>query len=132
MNTQDKKVLIVEDDMLLTIVKERMVKVLGYQVVGTAASAEEAIEKAREKHPDILLVDINLNGNKDGIDAVREINKDAKHAVIYLSGSNDTKTMRRASQTGFVDFLLKPTSKGDLEKSLELAANSSSQSAPAA
>lgn len=116
----NKKILIVEDDMIISLVVENMVKELGYSVVGKAVSGEEAIKIAQEEQPDILLMDIRLKGDMDGIDTVAKIKESIDPKVIYLTGNSDRLNFERAKDTDFADLIVKPFTIGDLDKSLKL------------
>lgn len=118
--TKNKRVLIVEDDMIISLVIENMVKELGHEVVGKATSGEEAIRLAKEHNPDLLLMDIRLKGEMDGIEAVTIIKENMDTAVIYLTGNSDRVNYDRARETDFVDLITKPFTISDLTKSLEL------------
>ncbi|MDZ7691602.1 MAG: response regulator [Balneolaceae bacterium] len=109
-----KNVLIVEDDMLLSLVEERLIEKLGHTVIGKAGSGEEAIQKQKELEPDLILMDIVLKGELDGIEAMKEIRKTSDVPVIYLSGNSDRYNYDRAKQTEFTDYLVKPISSRDL------------------
>jgi two-component system, response regulator PdtaR len=111
---QKQKVLIVEDDKLLALVEERLVERLGFEVVGTAVSGEDAVSLVRENQPDIILMDISLKGEMDGIDAVEIIRKKYNIPVIYLSGNSDKFNFERAKKTNFIDYLVKPVTADDL------------------
>lgn len=117
---KNKRVLIVEDDMIISLVIENMVKELGHEVVGKATSGEEAIRLAKEHNPDLLLMDIRLKGEMDGIEAVTIIKENMDTAVIYLTGNSDSVNYDRARETDFVDLITKPFTISDLTKSLEL------------
>lgn len=114
------KVLIVEDDMIISLVVENMINKLGHNLVGKAASGDEAIELAKEHKPDIILMDIRLKGEMDGIEAVIEIKKHIKTAVIYLTGNSDKVNYDRAKATECVDLISKPFTIGELTRSLDL------------
>lgn len=119
------KVMIVEDDPLLSIVEEKLVTKLGYQVVGKARSGEEALSRIDEFNPEILLMDVQLSGTLDGIQTVRKLrNNHFDVPVIFLSGDNSDGILRQAEDTNFVDFLLKPVTKSDLSSSLNKAQES--------
>ena len=116
----NNKILIVEDDVIISLVVENMVKELGYSVVGKAVSGEEAIKIAKEEQPDILLMDIRLKGDMDGIDTVAKIKESINPKVIYLTGNSDRLNFERAKDTDFADLIVKPFTIGDLDKSLRL------------
>lgn len=115
-----KKILIVEDDMIISLVVENMVKELGYQVVGKTDSGEEAIELSLSLNPDIILMDIRLKGEMDGIEAVKKINEQAHISVIYLTGNSDRQSYERVQRTSFTDMIVKPFTLHELSKSLKL------------
>lgn len=117
-------VLIVEDDMLLSLVEERMIVRLGYRVVGKAVSGEEAIEKVKNLCPDVIVMDISLKGQLDGIETMNKIKTFSDVPVIYLSGNSDKHNMQRAKKTNFIDYLIKPVTVEELEKPLQKAMNS--------
>lgn len=122
--TQKGRVLIVEDDLLLSMVEERLINNLGYEVVGKVSSGEEAIKKEKELQPDVIVMDISLKGAMDGIDAMKEIRKSSDVAVIYLSGSSDETHIERAGETHYSGYLTKPITSGDLRGPLEKAIES--------
>jgi len=108
------RILIVEDDMLLSLVEERLVLKLGYSVAGKAVSGKEAIQKTKELNPDLILMDISLRGDLDGIETMKLIRKFSSIPVIYLSGNSDKLSIERAKKTNFVDYLIKPVTESDL------------------
>ncbi|MDR8393662.1 response regulator [Aliifodinibius sp. S!AR15-10] len=119
MKDTPKKILIVEDDMLLSLVEERLIEKLGHQVVGKTGTGEEAVEKFMELKPDLILMDIVLKGEMDGIQAMQEIREISDVPVIYLSGNSDRYNYERAKQTQFTDYLVKPVSSSDLAAPLD-------------
>jgi two-component system, response regulator PdtaR len=121
-------VVIVEDDMLLSLVETRMIEKLGYQVVGTAVSGEDAIEQVEQKNPDIVVMDISLKGKLDGIETMEEIREFSDVPVIYLSGNSDQNSIIRASKTGYIDFLVKPVTPDELTEPLREACKQNQES----
>lgn len=115
------KVLIVEDDMLLSLVEERLLSRMGYDVVGKAIAGEEAIQKAIMLNPDVIMMDIFLKGEMDGVQAMEEIRKVSDVPVIYLSGNSDKFNYERAKKTNFIEYLVKPITSDDLVKPLNKA-----------
>jgi CheY-like chemotaxis protein len=114
------KILVVEDDMIISLVVENMIKKLGHVLVGKATSGEEAINIAKEHKPDIVLMDIRLKGEMDGIEAITQIKNHIDTEVIYLTGNSDKVNYERAKATNFVDLISKPFTLGELTRSLEL------------
>jgi CheY-like chemotaxis protein len=115
-----KKILIVEDDMIISLVVENMIKKLGHTLVGKAASGDDAIKLAKEHKPDIVLMDIRLKGDMDGIEAVTKIKEFLKTEVIYLTGNSDKVNYERAKATECIDLISKPFTIGELTRSLEM------------
>lgn len=112
------RVLIVEDDLLLSMVEERLIKKLGFDVIGKIDNGSEAIKKAEELEPDIIVMDISLKGEMDGIETMQVIRENSSVPVIYLSGSGDRYSYERAKKTNFIEFLTKPVTSGELKPSL--------------
>ncbi len=110
-----KKILIVEDEGLLAITLEEWLKRSGYNVVDIAASAEEAIQSALKHKPDLIMMDILLDGEVDGVSAVEAIHQREHIPVLYLTACHDTATILRANKTKHSGFMQKPVSRGDLE-----------------
>lgn len=121
MDDAAKKILIVEDDMILSMVLERMIGKLGHEVVDKKITGKAAIETAQELQPDLILMDIQLKDDVDGVEAMQEIRKTSSVPVIYITGNSDQYNLRRAKQTNFVDYLVKPIQMSDLEKSIAKA-----------
>lgn len=114
-----KKVLIVEDDVFQSFYVEKMLLKLSYNVVGKTTVGQDAIAKAAELKPDIILMDITLKGEMDGITAVEEIKKENDIAVIYITSSEEEEIYERARKTNFLDYLIKPIMIDKLKKSLK-------------
>lgn len=110
-----------EDDMIISLVVENMVKKLGHQVVGKAVSGEDAIQLAHEHKPDLILMDIRLKGDMDGIEAVTIIKQEISVDVIYLTGNSDKVNYDRAKATNCIDLISKPFTINELIRSLEMA-----------
>ena len=115
-----KTVLIVEDDLIISLVIERMVKEIGLNVIAKATTGLDAINKAYQFNPDLILMDIRLKGEMDGIEAVKKIKEKIKTAIIYITGNSDSNYLERAEQTDFVEMIPKPFSLSDIKRSVEL------------
>lgn len=131
-NNHNGRVLIVEDDMLLSMVEERLIQKLGYSVVGKVDRGMDAVDKALELEPDVIVMDISLKGDMDGIETMEMIREKSGVPVIYLSGSSDRYHYERAKKTGFIGFLTKPITSGDLKDPLFSAVkqNNSAEETP--
>ncbi|MCW3077372.1 MAG: CheY-like receiver protein [Bacteroidetes bacterium] len=110
-----KKILIVEDDMIINMVNTMYVKKFGYEVSGNAKSGREAIELALKHKPDIILMDIKIKGEIDGIETMVEISKFSDAKVIYVTGNSDELLRKRAAMTNIVGFCVKPMSMEELK-----------------
>jgi response regulator of citrate/malate metabolism len=114
-----KKVLIVEDEQLVAFLMEKYVTENSCcQVIGNVDNGDEAIEIARKEKPDVILMDVRIEGNKDGIETAEILNKELNIPIIYTSGNADEKTTERANNTNMLGFLVKPLSKDDLRRLL--------------
>src|ERR1035437_7295134 len=88
-------ILIVEDEAIVALENKMNLSALGHKVIAIIASAEDAIIAFYEKVPDLILLDIKLKGNMDGIEAIHEIRKHSSVPVILITGNSDTKTLQR-------------------------------------
>jgi len=109
MNLQ-KNVLIVENDFIQSYVLERQLKNFKYNVVGTAMSGEEAITLSGKHKPDIVIMDISLEGKLDGIETAKKILESEDTSIIYISGHTRKLYQDRIKQTNYLDFIEKPFS----------------------
>lgn len=116
-----KKVLIVEDEMIISLMLQQMVVQMDHEVVGKATTGEMAVQKALEARPEVILMDIRLQGKMDGIEAIIQIQKEINVSVIYITGNTDQMYKKRVKQTEFLDFLVKPITQHQLSHSLNLA-----------
>lgn len=116
-----KKVLIVEDDMIIAMVLERMVTKLEYTVLDKVIEGRKAINIANNHKPDLILMDIQLKDGVDGITAMEEIRKNSEVPVIYITGNSDQFNVKRARATDYVDYLVKPIQMSDLKDSIRKA-----------
>lgn len=118
-NQQKKTVMIVEDDLILNLLYESYLEKLGYDAEGELVYGKTAIEVAKKIQPDLILMDISLEGEIDGIDAMLEIRKFSDVPVIYITGNSDPYHVQRAKETDYLDYLVKPIEFNDLKESLE-------------
>jgi len=116
-----KNVLITEDDKISAKFLEESLKSLNYNVVAVAQTAEEAIELSSIHNPDIVIMDINLPGDIDGIEATKRIRTIYKIPVVYLTSHSDTSTLERALNTEPNGYVLKPFKKQELFTIIEMA-----------
>ncbi|NBC27583.1 MAG: response regulator [Bacteroidetes bacterium] len=116
-------VLIVEDELIQSILLEKLIRSLGYTIVGKATKGEQAIEMAASLNPDIITMDISLQDQVDGITATQKIQESSDIPVIYISGNSDKYNYDRAEKTNFIDFIPKPVNKEVLTASFTKAEN---------
>ncbi len=115
------KVLVVEDESIVALdIQSRLMK-LGYLVPVIATSGLEAIDKATETQPDLVLMDIKLKGELDGIETVRQFQSKFDLPVVYLTAYADEATLQRAKITAPAGYLLKPFVERELQTTIEMA-----------
>ncbi len=114
-------ILIVEDEAIIAKDLQLTLERLGYRVAGTTASGEVAIEMACRHLPDLVLMDIVLKGQLDGIEAAAQIRESLGIPAIYLTAYADKATMERAKLTEPLGYLLKPFEERELYTVVEAA-----------
>lgn len=119
MDSKQKTVMIVEDDLILNLLYESYLEKLGYGAEGELVYGKTAIEIAKRIKPDLILMDISLEGDMDGIEAMLEIRKFSDVPVIYITGNSDPYHVERAKETDYLDYLVKPIEFDVLKESLE-------------
>ena len=117
----DARILIVEDEGVAAMHIRRVVEGLGYAVLGVVPTGEEAVEKADELLPDLILIDIVLQGRIDGVQAAEQIRNRLDLAVVYLTASSDSATLKRAKVTEPFGYIIKPFDEKVLHTTIELA-----------
>jgi two-component system, cell cycle sensor histidine kinase and response regulator CckA len=113
-------VMIVEDERLVARDIADSLTRMGYDVTGTVASAQECLESARSRRPDLVLMDIHLEGDVDGITAAQTLRDDYDIPVIFLSAYADDGTVSRAKRAAPLGYLLKPFRKSELKSAVEV------------
>jgi DNA-binding LytR/AlgR family response regulator len=115
------KILIVEDQMLIAANIANQLEGIGYEVVGIIPRGEEAVKFVQNEKPDLVLMDINLKGELDGIETAQRMQQDGKIPIIYLTANSDDAHFERAKETNPYAFISKPFKKLDLQRAIELA-----------
>jgi PAS domain S-box-containing protein len=115
------RILIVEDERIVAHDVKMGLQRLGYSVSGIAVSGEESIEMAKNTHPDLILMDIVLEGSIDGIKAAEIIYKRFKIPVVYFTAYADRKTIERAKKTEPYGYIVKPFEDRELQSVIEIA-----------
>ncbi len=116
-----EKILVVEDEGIVLLHIKKTLERLGYIVSGLAATGEDAIMRAMEDRPDLVLMDVVLRGAADGIDAAEKIRALFAIPVIYLTAHADETTLQRAKVTEPFGYIVKPFKERDLFISIEFA-----------
>ncbi len=115
------KILIVEDEGITALDIQKLLESMGFEVVSTASEGLEAVQKAKDLKPDLILMDILLKGDMDGIEAAERIMTFFNIPVIYLTAYSDKKTFERVKLTRPYGFITKPISHDELRASIENA-----------
>jgi DNA-binding NarL/FixJ family response regulator len=116
-----KRILIVEDQELMAMTIASVVRRLNYEVVGSAATAERALELARQCQPDIVLMDVNIKGLMDGIDTANAMRNCTNAQIVFLTGAADPYSMARMEAASPAGIVLKPFRRTELASKLARA-----------
>ncbi|MDD1727731.1 MAG: response regulator [Methanospirillum sp.] len=118
---QGSKILVVEDEMIISMEIKQKLQVMGYVVTGQAITGESAIQKAGETQPDLILMDIRLKGDMDGITAAKRIIDLYDLPIIFLTAHSDKATLERAIAVSPSGYLLKPFKERELMTNIEMS-----------
>jgi CheY-like chemotaxis protein len=119
MGSEKRKVIIVEDDLILNLLYESYLERLGFDTEGELVYGKTAIETAQKIEPDLIVMDISLEGDIDGVEAMLKIREFSDVPVIYITGNSDPYHVERAKKTDYLDYLTKPIEFEDLKKSVQ-------------
>jgi DNA-binding LytR/AlgR family response regulator len=114
-------VLVVEDESIVSKDIQHSLKKLGYNVVGASSTGDKAIELAGEERPDIILMDIMLKGDMNGIEAAEQIKELYSIPIVFLTAYADESTLSKAKITEPYGYILKPFKEIDLHTTIEMA-----------
>ncbi|MCG5239413.1 ATP-binding protein [Azospirillum doebereinerae] len=115
------RILVVEDDRIVARDIQQQLARMGHVVVGTSASGEDAIRLAGRHQPDLVLMDIRLEGEMDGIEAARRIRDTHRIPIVFLTAYANDETVRRASLTEPFGYLLKPFEEPQMRTVIQMA-----------
>jgi DNA-binding NarL/FixJ family response regulator len=110
-----KRILIVEDEKVVAEATAEFLKGAGYDIIGIPQDGEKAVGIALSTRPDLIIMDIRLKGEMDGIEAVEEIHGVMYVPVVYLTAYSEPATIERANRTRHSGFIKKPVMEEDLE-----------------
>lgn len=114
------KILIVEDEQIVAHDIALSLKALGYEVTGVTASAVECLQAAEQNLPDLVLMDIHIDGDVDGVEAATELRQRYDLPVVFLTAYADEATFERAKQSAPLGYVIKPFRRSDLKSAVEV------------
>ncbi len=120
MEGNSKSVLIAEDNANTRRFLKKQLELLGYEVVGAVTNGQEAVELAKEHHPDLVILDIKMP-EMDGIEAAKAITAEYPVPVVLITGVSNEEVASRAIDAGIFAYLVKPVTKKQLEPAIKLA-----------
>jgi DNA-binding response OmpR family regulator len=115
--------MIVEDESIVAIELATYVRGLGYDIAATVSNARDAFAKVKALVPDIVLMDVHLKGDEDGISLAERIVEEFDSAIIYITAFTDDESIERAVATEPVAYLAKPFNRRELAAALQLGMN---------
>ena len=118
---ETSKIFLIEDEFIVAADIKQNLENLDYKVTGISAKGEEAISKIGKIEPDLILIDIMLNGDLDGIETAEQINKLYDIPFIYLTGYFDDNILERAKLTQPSGYIIKPFEKIRLHSTIQMA-----------
>jgi len=121
LENQRGNILVVEDEIIVALDLKRCLQGMGYQVVQVVTTGEKAIKAAKNKRPDLVLMDIRLKGKMNGIEAAKVINSQYDVPVVYLTAYADDHTLRQATTAGPYGYLVKPFDARELKTTIEVS-----------
>ncbi len=114
------KILIVDDEAIITMQLEERLSVMGYTVAGMAASGEDAVERARQVRPDIVLMDIVMPGKMNGIEAAKIITTELDIPVVFVTAYADNAIIERAKSARPYGYIVKPFNELEIKAAIEV------------
>ncbi len=116
----EARILVVEDESIISLQIRTMLESMGYSVCGKASLGKEAIDKAGEMRPDLVLMDVMLKESVDGIEAARQIHARFGIPVIFVSGCADDETLQKARVVGHFAYITKPFTERGLDSAIKM------------
>jgi CheY-like chemotaxis protein len=120
-STDDLKILIVEDENIVATDLKQRLESMGYNMVGIVSNGKDAIKKCKETNPDLILMDIVLKGDIDGIKTAQNISKHYNIPHIYITGNYDNTIMKKAKTTQPISYITKPFDDKGIQNTIEMA-----------
>lgn len=119
MSDESKSILIVEDEMVLAMSMQSVIENMGFRVSGIAISGEGAVKLAGEERPDLVLMDITLDGTMDGIEAAGQIIEKFNIPILFVTGYSDDTTLNRLNSIDHFGVLQKPVDEYTLKQAIQ-------------
>lgn len=116
-----ERIMIVEDESIVAMGIKHKLEDLGYDVVGIVATGEGAVSTALKTVPDLILMDIVIKGDLDGIEAAQQIHKHQDTPIIYITAYSDEEVLERARITEPYGYILKPFKKSEINANIQMA-----------
>jgi len=116
-----RKVLVVEDDKFISAIFTMFLRDLGHELIGKCAEGKDAVDLAHRLRPDVVLMDIHLEGDMDGIQTAEQLRRELDIPVIYVSSDTSSQVIKRAIVSNSYGFLVKPVNKKELGIAIDLA-----------
>ena len=117
----DARVLIVEDEVIVAEALKQTLKASHYKVIGHATDGREAVQMARQLHPDVILMDIVLRGRTSGIEAAVSIQREIDTSIIYVTGQSSEPLVNAAARSGALGYIVKPFQAQQVTSSIKIA-----------
>ncbi|HNV70514.1 MAG TPA: response regulator [Candidatus Ozemobacteraceae bacterium] len=117
----ERRILLVEDEAILALQMKEAIRQMGYCVTGVCASGEKALESVERQKPDLVLMDINIQGEMDGIETARMIRERYEIPSVFLTAHSDESTIARAKIVEPYGYLLKPVNTKELQIAIDVA-----------
>jgi CheY-like chemotaxis protein len=120
-HTNGFKILVVEDEAIIAMDIQSILRKIGFSDSEVVFSGEESIQRVASRKPHLVLMDIKLKGNIDGIQAAKQIFYEHNVPVVYITAFGDEKTLKRANGTARFGFITKPFEEGELQSTIKNA-----------
>ena len=117
----NQSILIVEDEAIIVMLLKHILARAGYDIIGVAETGEKSITLANELNPSLVIMDISLKGEMDGIEAARAIMDNHQIPVIFMSSHTDKATFDRAMSTGPANYIIKPIKDAEVLAAVQTA-----------
>jgi len=116
-----RKILVVEDDKFISAIFTMFIRDLGHELIGKCADGKDAVDLSHRLRPDVVLMDIHLEGEMDGIQTAEQLRRELDIPVIYVSSDTSSQVIKRAIVSNSYGFLVKPVNKKELGIAIDLA-----------